>query len=53
MEKPNVGIVGLGLYLPQKKMTAAEISAATGGNWSEDAVINNADGLPAFTAISK
>ena len=40
MEKPNVGIVGLGLYLPQKKMTAAEISAATGGNWSEDAVIN-------------
>ena len=40
MQKPNVGIVGLGLYLPQKKMTAAEISAATGGNWSEDAVIN-------------
>jgi len=40
MEKPNVGIVGLGLYLPQNKMTAAEISAATGGNWSEDAVIN-------------
>lgn len=40
MQKPNVGIVGLGLYLPQKKMTAAEIFAATGGNWSEDAVIN-------------
>ena len=40
MQKPNVGIVGLGLYLPQKKMTAAEISAATGGNWSEDAVIH-------------
>ena len=40
MQKPNVGIVGLGLYLPKKKMTAAEISAATGGNWSEDAVIN-------------
>ena len=40
MEKANVGIVGLGLYLPQKKMTAAEISAATGGNWSEEAVIN-------------
>lgn len=36
---PSVGIVGLGLYLPEKKMTAAEISAATGGNWSEDAVI--------------
>ena len=40
MNKPNVGIVGLGVYLPQKKMTAAEISAATGGNWSEDAVVN-------------
>ena len=36
----NVGIVGLGVYLPAKKMTAAEISAATGGIWSEDAVIN-------------
>ena len=40
MEKPNVGIVGLGIYLPKNKMTAAEISAATGGNWTEDAVIN-------------
>ena len=40
MQKPNVGIVGLGLYLPKNKMTAAEISAATGGNWTEDAVIN-------------
>lgn len=28
------------MYLPETKMTAAEISAATGGNWSEDAVIN-------------
>ena len=36
----NVGIVGMGLYLPKTKMTAAEISAATGGKWSEDAVIN-------------
>ena len=34
----NVGIVGLGVYLPAKKMTAAEVSAATGGIWSEDAV---------------
>ena len=40
MDKPNVGIVGLGLYLPKNKMTAAEISAATGGNWCEDAVVN-------------
>ena len=38
--KPDVGIVGLGIYLPKRKMTAAEISAATGGNWSEEAVIN-------------
>ena len=40
MSKANVGIVGLGIYLPSKKMTAKEISEATGGNWSEDAVIN-------------
>ncbi|MCR4672087.1 MAG: 3-oxoacyl-ACP synthase [Lachnospiraceae bacterium] len=38
--KPNVGIVGIGLYLPETRMTAKEISEATGGNWSEDAVIN-------------
>lgn len=36
----KVGILGLGMYLPKKKMTAQEISAATGGNWSEEAVIN-------------
>ena len=34
----NVGIVGLGTYLPKKIMTAKEISDATGGVWSEDAV---------------
>ena len=34
----NVGIVGTGVYLPKKIMTAAEIAAATGGTWSEDAV---------------
>lgn len=39
-QNSNVGIVGLGIYLPEKRMTAAEISAATGGNWTEDAVIN-------------
>ena len=39
-KKPNVGIVGLGVYLPKRKMTAKEISDATGGNWTEDAVIN-------------
>ena len=38
--KPNVGIVGMGTYLPKKIMTAKEISDATKGVWSEDAVIN-------------
>lgn len=35
----NVGIVGTGIYLPKERMTAAQISAATNGVWSEDAVI--------------
>lgn len=39
-EKIPVGIVGLGVYLPENIMTAKEISDATGGVWSEDAVIN-------------
>jgi 3-oxoacyl-[acyl-carrier-protein] synthase-3 len=34
----NVGIVGVGIYLPKTVMSAKEISEATGGNWSEDAV---------------
>ena len=36
----NVGILGIGTYIPDEFMTAAEISKATGGTWSEDAVIN-------------
>ena len=42
MEMSNipVGIVGIGLYLPDKVMTAKEISEATGGAWTEDAVLN-------------
>ena len=36
----NVGIVGMGTYLPKKIMTAKEISDAANGVWSEDAVIN-------------
>lgn len=40
MSKPTVGIVGIGTYLPSKKMTAKEISEKTNGVWSEDAVIN-------------
>ena len=38
MEKTSVGILGYGLYIPEGRMTAGEISAATGGKWSEDAV---------------
>lgn len=40
MSEVNVGIVGMGTYLPDKIMTAKEISDATNGVWSEDAVIN-------------
>jgi len=36
----SVGIVGYGLYLPSTRMSAAEISEATGGVWSEKAVID-------------
>lgn len=36
----NVGIVGTGIYIPDKFMTAAEIAEATKGVWSEEAVIN-------------
>ena len=36
----NVGIVGIGLYIPDNIMTAKEISEATKGVWSEDAVIH-------------
>ncbi|MGD9909174.1 MAG: 3-oxoacyl-ACP synthase [Candidatus Izemoplasmatales bacterium] len=39
MEKPTVGIVGTGIYLPKEKMTAKEISEKTNGVWSEEAVI--------------
>lgn len=39
MAEVNVGIVGVGTYLPDKIMTAKEISAATKGVWTEDAVI--------------
>lgn len=34
----HVGIVGTGIYLPKGVMTAADISAATNGVWSEEAV---------------
>lgn len=35
----NVGIVGTGIYIPDKYMTAAEIAEATNGVWAEQAVI--------------
>ncbi len=40
MNKINVGIVGTGIYLPKGRMTAREISEATHGVWSEQAVID-------------
>ncbi|AUD63030.1 hypothetical protein BK010_05285 [Tenericutes bacterium MO-XQ] len=39
MEKAQVGIVGTGIYLPEGRMTAKEISEKTNGVWSEEAVI--------------
>ncbi len=38
MKTPNVGIVGTGIYLPEKTIGAKEIAEATKGVWSEDAV---------------
>lgn len=35
----NVGIVGTGIYIPEGRMTAKEISDATNGIWAEQAVI--------------
>jgi len=35
----HVGVMGLGVYLPQNFMTAKDISEKTNGFWSEDAVI--------------
>lgn len=37
-ENINVGIVGTGLYIPDNKMTAKEISEKTKGNWTEEAI---------------
>jgi len=35
----HCGIVGTGIYIPQTRMSAADISKATAGVWSETAVI--------------
>lgn len=34
----NIGILGYGLYIPEKEMTSEEISKATNGVWSKEAV---------------
>ncbi len=39
MNKPNVGIVGTGIYIPDQWMTAKEIAEKTNGVWAEQAVI--------------
>lgn len=39
MSEQTVGILGYGLYLPEHYMTAAEIAAATGGMWTEEAIV--------------
>ena len=39
MKDINVGIVGTGIYIPEPRMTAKEISDKTGGIWAEEAVI--------------
>ncbi|MDA3932368.1 MAG: 3-oxoacyl-ACP synthase [Tenericutes bacterium] len=39
MKKPNVGIVGTGIYIPDHRMTAKEISEQTNGIWAESAVV--------------
>jgi len=38
--RETIGILGYGLYLPDTYMSAADISAATKGVWSEQAVID-------------
>jgi 3-oxoacyl-[acyl-carrier-protein] synthase-3 len=38
MTTPDVGVVAYGLYLPEHFMTAAEVAAQSGGQWTEAAV---------------
>ena len=40
MKTDHVGILGTGIYLPNKKMTAKQIALKTNGVWSEEAVIS-------------
>ncbi|MEW6136303.1 MAG: 3-oxoacyl-ACP synthase [Bacteroidota bacterium] len=34
----QIGITGTGIYIPKGRMTAAQIAAATGGRWTEEAI---------------
>ena len=36
--KPNIGIVGTGIYLPENKITSQEIAEATKGIWTREAI---------------
>lgn len=38
MTQPDIGIVGYGLYLPEPRLSAADVSAKTGGRWTPEAV---------------
>lgn len=38
MMNSEIGIVGTGVYIPEGRMTAAEIAKATEGRWSEEAI---------------
>lgn len=38
MKQVQIGIVGTGIYIPEGRMTAAEISEATGGIWATEAI---------------
>lgn len=40
MTTVHVGIVGTGIYIPEPRMTAKDISEATKGTWTEEAIIN-------------
>jgi 3-oxoacyl-[acyl-carrier-protein] synthase-3 len=45
---PPIGIMGYGLYIPSTYLSSAEIAAASGGRWTDDAVRNKLgfDGKP-------
>jgi len=40
MKKEQIGIAGIGIYLPGQKMSAADIADATNGRWTEENIID-------------